>query len=171
MELNEAMQGLEVTTDDHDINVMMRRHAQEREVSCDGEEARTGEEEVRTGEEEIRTGEEEVKTGEEEDRTGEQDKTGGGEEESGSLSLQACYVFRNPITHTTPAIEYSLIRVHHHYACAIIYITSSLLSTLQSAFPRTCTVFRYSSFHVTGHVDYILNTLVRSHVTRRVPMS
>ena len=46
-----------------------------------------------------------------------------------------CYVFRNPITHTTPAIEYSLMRVHHHYACAIIYITSSLLSTLQSAFP------------------------------------
>lgn len=44
MELNEAMQGLEVTTDDQDINVMMRRHAQEREVSCDGEEARTGEE-------------------------------------------------------------------------------------------------------------------------------
>ncbi|KAL5502575.1 hypothetical protein EMCRGX_G009373 [Ephydatia muelleri] len=34
MELNEAMQGLEVTTDDQDINVMMRRHAQERE-SCD----------------------------------------------------------------------------------------------------------------------------------------
>ena len=51
MELNEAMQGLEVTTDDQDINVMMRRHAQEREVSCDGEEARTGEEEARTGEE------------------------------------------------------------------------------------------------------------------------
>ena len=41
-----------------------------------------------------------------------------------------CYVFRNPITHTIPAIEYSLIRVHHHYACAIIYIASSLLSTL-----------------------------------------
>ena len=31
-ELKEAMQGLEVTTDDQDINVMMRRHTQEREV-------------------------------------------------------------------------------------------------------------------------------------------
>ena len=96
-------------------------------MSCDGEEARTGEEEVRTGEEEIRTGEEEVKTGEEEDRTGEQDKTGGGEEESGSLSLQACLS-------------------HVQYLDTVV-------------------------FHVTGHVDYILNTLVRSHVTRRVPMS